>query len=163
MQAKHGLILFAVLSLLMMSFIFYNSLQGSKETHAQSDAIVDAVEPVVETLLEPEKGKEEIRESISFTVRKAAHFVEFAVLGICTGGFFAFLSRYKDQQYRAWTFLLCLAVACCDEVIQAFTGRTNSLKDVALDSVGSICGILLIFAVFHLLEESRGGEAPCPN
>lgn len=163
MQAKQGMVLFAVLSLLVMGFIFHNSLQGSEESHARSDVIVEAVESIVETLLETEKPQEELRKSISFAVRKAAHFIEFAILGICTGAFFTFLSRYREKRYKCWTFPLCLIVACCDETIQSFTGRTNSLKDVALDSIGSICGILLILALFHFLRETRGGEAPCPN
>ena len=163
MRAKHGLILFAILSLIVVGFIFHNSLQESEESHERSDVIVEMVEPVVETILEPEEPEEEVRKSISFAVRKAAHFIEFSALGICAGGFFGILSMDRKRRYRGWAFLFCVAVACCDETIQSFTGRTNSLKDVALDSVGSLFGILLILAVFRFFKRKRGGETPCPN
>ena len=163
MRAKLGLILFGILLLLVIGFIFRQSLQGGEESRAKSDVIVEAVEPVVEPLLKPELSEWKIHKSISFVVRKAAHLFEFAVLGICACGFFVFLSKCRNRRYRGWQLLLCFAVACCDETIQSFTGRSNSVKDVMLDFVGSVMGILLVLLVVYLVRERKRGEAQCPN
>lgn len=69
-------------------------------------------------------------------IRKCAHFIEYAILGI-----FAGLSFKKE--YFIKIVLLCVLVASCDETIQLFVeGRSGQVSDVLLDSIGSFTGIL---------------------
>jgi len=53
-----------------------------------------------------------------------------------------------------YAFLFCILIAFIDEIIQFFSpGRAFELYDMALDGLGSIIGILLIFLIYK--KESR--------
>lgn len=60
-------------------------------------------------------------------VRKAAHGLEFALLGICTAGFFLCLSKKKHRCYICAPLLYTLSIAASDEYIQSFTKRTSEV------------------------------------
>ena len=69
-------------------------------------------------------------------IRKCAHFIEYAILGV-----FAGLSFEKEYFWKI--LVLCILVACCDETIQLFVeGRSGQISDVLLDSIGALTGIL---------------------
>ncbi len=69
-------------------------------------------------------------------IRKCAHFIEYAILGVFAG--FAF-----KKEYFIKIALLCILVASCDETIQLFVeGRSGQVSDVLLDSIGSLTGII---------------------
>ena len=76
-------------------------------------------------------------------VRKAAHFTEFAVLGVLSEP----LGRGPGLTRRtaAWFSLsVCAAAALSDETIQLFVeGRAGSVPDVWLDIAGAAFGLLL--------------------
>ena len=75
-------------------------------------------------------------------LRKAAHFSEFALLGLLYGGRHA-LSR---GNVPGCLMGFGLAVACIDETIQVFTpGRASSLIDVWIDTLGFALGIVVIY------------------
>ena len=158
MQTKHLLILFALLSTLVTGYIFSNSFKDAEASHAQSGAVMEMVEPVLTPVIRQET-EEETQKKLSFVVRKAAHFIEFAALGICVGGFTAALCALKRRNLWALAPGICLAAAACDEIIQSFTDRTSSVKDVALDLCGSVFGILLVAACLWLLHHKKGGTA----
>jgi VanZ family protein len=66
-------------------------------------------------------------------LRKLAHLVEFAILG-------ALLARALPELHA---LLAGLAYAAFDELHQHFVpGRTGALRDVAIDAVGVLLGIL---------------------
>ena len=73
-------------------------------------------------------------------VRKVAHGVEFAFLGICTAGFFACFSRTWNRYYVCALLLYTLSVAVADEYIQVFAKRTSEVQDVIIDFDGACCG-----------------------
>lgn len=81
---------------------------------------------------------------LEFFIRKAAHFFIFFVLGILT---YAFL-RYKwNNRFKTIviSFAFVVLYACLDEFHQMLTGgRTASWQDVVLDSIGGLCGILVL-------------------
>ena len=162
MHPKRFLILFALLSILATGYIFSNSLKDSETSHAQSGAVMDMVEPVLTPIIRQET-EEETEKTLSFVVRKAAHFIEFAALGLSVGGFAVSLSALRKRRYLMLPIGLCLAVACCDELIQSFGDRTNSIKDVALDMCGSVFGLLCVAAVVWLAHHKRGGNTQCPS
>lgn len=73
---------------------------------------------------------------LDLLIKKASHFVGYALLGISY--YFALPSRLSIG-YR-WIVALLMAVlfALSDEYHQSFVeGRTSSLTDVAIDSVGA--------------------------
>ena len=158
MRAKVSFLFFALLTVLLTGFIFSNSLKTAGESHAQSSRVMDLVRPILVPRFINGETEEETEEKLSYVVRKTAHFVEFGALGTCVGGSFASLSVVRKRKYLIAPGVLCVAIACCDEIIQSFTGRTNSLKDVVLDSCGSICGLIFVACVDWLLKQRRGGR-----
>ena len=89
-------------------------------------------------------------EQVHFVVRKAAHLSEYAILA-------ALLYRALVNTVllgRAWAsaaivLVVCSLYAMTDEFHQAFVpSRTATARDVAIDSVGAMCGVLVtrIFA-----------------
>lgn len=69
-----------------------------------------------------------------FSLRKLAHIFMFALLGFCSMGYF-----------RSWrkAAAFCLACALMDEGHQMMVaGRTGLIKDVGVDAVGAVIGIL---------------------
>ena len=141
-------ILFAVLSVMIIAFIFSNSLKNGEESNAISKPIVEAVEAIFDpndTI--PTK-------TFNYIVRKTAHFIEFAVLGAVLGGLMRVLqmsgrkSASKRTENRkpfgsplVKVLLIGFTVAAVDETIQIFTGRTNSILDVLIDTLGVLAGI----------------------
>lgn len=78
-------------------------------------------------------------------IRKIAHFMEYAVLGILTYFYFnedehRLLGTYAGR----WALLLCMSVAAVDELHQLYVpGRDGKTADILLDTVGALVGILL--------------------
>lgn len=94
---------------------------------------------------------------LEFFIRKAAHFCIFFVLGILT---YAFL-RYKWNQRSKIimiSFAFVVLYACLDEFHQLLTGgRTALWQDVAIDSIGGLCGILVL-ALYHYLKSNKSNK-----
>ena len=93
-----------------------------------------------------EKQKE-IVEGMHFYIRKAAHFSEYALLGVI-----AFLNSvlyFTKTKTRFFTALpFCLLYAATDEMHQLFTdGRCGSPVDVMIDFSGAVTGTVFIFIV----------------
>ena len=137
-QQKSNLIqgsIFAVLSLLLICFIFSNSAQPREKSAAQSMSIVSILRP----LLDP-YGR--IPEDIFHNyVRKAAHFTEFAALGFSLMGLSDCL-LWKKKQRLLMPLLVSLLVAATDETIQIFSPlRGPGVKDVLLDFCGAAFGV----------------------
>lgn len=95
---------------------------------------------------EPEIQKM-ITESMTFIVRKTAHFTEYAVLG------FLFCLYFQDQKYNFLRSVTATGLyACTDELHQLFVpGRSGQLRDVVIDTCGGICGALMAFTIFCIL------------
>lgn len=79
----------------------------------------------------------------NFIVRKSAHFVEYAVLGMLT--FRAVRATWTERSYRQALVLAVVAAAAwasLDEAHQHFATltRMGTPKDVVLDSVGAVAG-----------------------
>jgi VanZ family protein len=82
-------------------------------------------------------------------LRKAAHFSEFALLGLLYGS----SHRLSRGETPFHLMLFGMSVACIDETIQVFTpGRASSLIDVWIDTGGFALGlvmIILVCKIFH--------------
>lgn len=87
-------------------------------------------------------------------LRKAAHFLEFCLLGSLFCWLFGMLRK------KQWAFLLptlgcgCLT-ACIDEALQCFApGRTPGIADVIIDLSG-VCLGMILFATGYLICKKR--------
>ena len=86
-------------------------------------------------------------------LRKAAHFSEFALLGLLYGG----RHRLTKRETPAHLMLFGLTVACIDETIQIFTpDRASSLIDVWIDASGFALGLVVIITACKLYNKIKG-------
>ena len=139
---------------LNLCFIWGNSLLPGE----LSGALSDLVKATLEWLL---PGGEE-QSPGGGLLRKLAHFTEFACLGVLLFWLMGMLQR-KPWELLVWPFSAGIAVAAVDETIQCFVPlRGPALKDVGIDTLGVIAGILIISLIYHFkrkrnkyLEETK--------
>ena len=137
------MVLLGVLVFFCIIFIFSNSLKNGEESHKDSAGIVDFVEDLAEKIA-PENQVD-----WNYIVRKGAHLFEFFVLGVFASMFF-FQWKPKRKYGVIYSFICVILIACTDEFIQRFTGRTSSFKDVMIDICGASIGIgfILLFGLW---------------
>lgn len=84
-----------------------------------------------------------------FPYRKLAHFAIYTCLGIVIA---STLYYYDIRFYGYYGLLFCFVYACSDEFHQCFVdGRGPMLKDIFIDTFGSITGILLVLCIIRVL------------
>lgn len=124
----------AVLIVLNVAFIWGNSLLPGEFSGLISGWVRDLLANVI-----PMGGSSGGGHG---TVRKLAHFTEFACLGALLAWWFA-----MRQRSVLWGALGGVLVACADETIQRFIpGRGPSLRDVCIDTAGMVFGLVLLCA-----------------
>ena len=118
-------------------FIFSNSMQVATESARQSADVLHYLQEFL--------GTGWLTDHI---VRKAAHFSEFALLGI--------LGVQCMRQYTGRcmlpTLFTGLLTALTDETIQLLVeGRSGQVSDVWIDFAGCCCGAMALKVVLHFL------------
>ncbi|MBQ4129488.1 MAG: VanZ family protein [Ruminococcus sp.] len=136
-----------VLTALMISFIFINSLFDAESSSAQSTGILEFVNSLLCSL----NIKFEFTEHI---IRKCAHFAEFFVLATLL--FYTIKSFLSKVSLNVWLTLSSgLVVALIDETLQLFsTGRSSQFTDVLLDFSG-VATATALFTLLTLLIKKR--------
>lgn len=134
---------------LTLCFIFGNSLRSREESAEDSGRIVELLKPIFDP--DGDLTYDEFHK----IVRKTAHFVEFAALGLeC-----ALLSFFVSKKLRLCGVLYsaggCLLAADIDEYIQSFVGRGSMVSDVMLDFCGAIFGIAVGVAAVYISMKIR--------
>ena len=133
-----------ILICLNLALIWGNSLMTGVESEAVSGGVLEFLGRLFPVLL---------TETGHTLLRKAAHFSEFALLGLL------FCGRYRLARRSTPPHLMGfgLAVACIDETIQIFTpGRASSLIDVWIDTSGFCLGFVVIYAVYTIYNKIKG-------
>ena len=88
-------------------------------------------------------------------LRKAAHFTEFASLGVCLSCLLRMI-RQRPWEHYIFPFLGGVAVACVDETIQIFVpDRGPGILDVMIDSTGVLAGIGLFCLVYFMKNRGK--------
>lgn len=88
-----------------------------------------------------------------FLVRKAAHTIEYFLLAILT---FTAVSITRKKQVPLFTFFITFLAAVSDEIHQHFVpGRACQLRDMLIDSVGAVAGIVLCMAVVAVYRQLK--------
>lgn len=88
-------------------------------------------------------------------IRKAAHFSEYAVMGILV---YTILSCYVKNQKKRYLFsvLWVFVSAAADELHQYFVpGRWASIGDVLLDTCGGAVGAVLCYLVIQKIGKHK--------
>lgn len=134
--------LFLCLSLLCvnLAFIWGNSLLPGDISGALSHWLRDSL-----AWLFP--GGPEDPDGGHGLLRKLAHFTEFSTLGMLLSWLYAMLLQKKWQQL-VFPLLCGVLAACVDETIQLFVpDRGPGIKDVGIDSLGVMLGIVIIYFI----------------
>lgn len=129
-----------ILLVLWMLFIFMMSSFNASDSSSQSGFIVNFLNNVL---------KIENLDILSFIIRKLAHVTEYFILGLLT---INCLKDYEIKNIFIVSILFCILYSCTDEFHQLFvSGRSGSIKDVMIDSIGIIIGI----AIYKLLNKKN--------
>lgn len=138
--------IYLILAISMMLFIFYMSSKPANE----STAISNRVGLILGDLFIPGFGdwtdasRMDLASIIDYPIRKCAHCFEYMFLGIFVmGTLIAFWDDKRKMEVLFLAFFICVFYASTDEIHQIFVqGRSCEIKDVWIDSVGAIIGIL---------------------
>ena len=100
--------------------------------------------------------------SIHFLIRKLAHVSEYAMFGLLL--YHSFVPRHPES-WHTRSALGAVVIAglfsLTDEYHQSLVpGRTASIKDCGIDTLGALVGILLLYAGRRLQGASPKGSEP---
>ena len=134
-KIKRWLWVFAGLSVAMAALIWGHSMMSREASSGESLSVLALLMPILDAF---GIGDAEIAHGV---LRKVAHFVEFAALGVTVCGFTVNLGRLRGQRLVSLPLLMLLSVAVTDEFIQLFSGRAAMVQDVVLDFAGGVTGL----------------------
>lgn len=138
----------------------------SAQTADESSGLSVQVARFFVAILTPDFGElsasaqRELIASVHGLVRKAAHFTEYAVLGLVLAAHLrAVLPELGILSVSGIAALLGAAYALFDEWHQFFVdGRDAQLLDVLIDSAGILCGVAVLGLFLYLGGRPRGGR-----
>ncbi len=141
-----------VLSILTAVMIYSFSADTAEESGELSSNITEQVLSTIGIDKEttPPAEYEEVKMKTEFSIRKLAHFSEYALLGACV---FIFFATFRKRRWMTilFTLTVCVPYAVFDEWHQAFVpGRGPGIKDVLIDSAGSLCGAVFVLLVIQV-------------
>lgn len=140
-----GILFFLIILICITIFMF---------SHQVADESSKTSEGVIKFIYEHIPGLKNIPEDIfTFIVRKTAHFSIYMLLGILC---ISFALTYRGTKYQKGLASLCFGFfyGCSDEFHQLFIeGRSGELRDVFIDSLGCILGILIVIATIKMIEK----------
>jgi len=144
-----------ILTLTIMAFIFIQSALPGTISGAESNVLVEFFAKL--TGLDAEV--------LSVVIRKAAHFTEFALLGMClmlnVRDFYT-VKGISLGSVHLWfmSWMLGTAYAATDEIHQYFVPeRACQLLDVCVDSAGVAVGsMIMVLVIKHRLKRTVNGD-----
>ncbi len=150
-------ILLPLCTALWLWFIFGNSLQAGEQSGAQSAPVVDIFQKVVgvfapKSWLATAEGADYDR--LHLFIRKAAHFGEFALLGVLLcSTYFAYTSGFRDIYIPV---SVALYIPFVDEYLQMLVpSRVASFADIIVDIAGGLTGILLVALIALIIKNKK--------
>ena len=150
-KAKLLVIILAIALFFITLFIILNSALDFETSHASSGVIVD--------IIVPDSAKDVLIDykTPEYYIRKAAHFLEYAVLGCAVVGFAIAFSDYRRSKFNFLGFELfyVLSIAVLDEHIQSLSDRSSLTGDILLDFAGALTGIVLIHFIFYIIKRKK--------
>lgn len=164
---KKSKLLYFIPVLLWMAVIFWFSANNGDNSSLQSGKVSYMVASVVDKALNLDMSDVErmdFSHSISFIVRKTAHFTEYFILGlllyIAISMNFGAVMEMKDLKWKFgyilkmryfFPVLIVFFYAMTDEIHQYFVpDRCCSFKDVLIDTAGGFTGILIVIIIRYI-------------
>lgn len=155
-RKKLAVLLTLIPVLALMVTIFCFSAQKAEASDRTSGGIVTRVIALLYPHFDemPEEEQEQIIHIFSVLVRKCAHLAEYLLLGAALMAHVKAISACRSvRRPKLLSWLIGSFYAASDELHQLFVpGRSGEIKDVLLDSLGVLLGVLLL----GLLWKARG-------
>ncbi len=149
MTNKGKKIFHIVITIAIMVFIFIQSALTADLSMHESNVIVQWLSSFLH--VQPE--------TLSFIVRKCAHFLEYLILGISMFVSVCDLSRWNRWKNAILAFFICAAYAATDELHQMFVqGRSCEVRDILIDSLGALLGVMIAFLISFLRSRKKRTE-----
>lgn len=152
-------VLLTLLTAVYIGFIYGNSLQDGAASSERSGRVVEMLQALLSSL--------GWQGTVSdYFIRKAAHFAEYAGLGLLLG---LTLRAYTPHILRHVfvPLFIGLLVPVSDEFLQLFIeGRAGMVQDVVLDFAGFLAGggitiaCILLVQYFRKRAADRAGNVP---
>ena len=141
------IISFIMLILWMIVIFSFSSADANKST-GTSDKVITTMIEIKDKITNnetPKNEKEIIVKNSSFYIRKLAHITEYLILGFLM---FNLLNQYSVTNIY-YAISLSILYSCTDEFHQLFiSGRSGSIRDVLIDSIGILIGTYLYKLLF---------------
>ena len=147
------IISFIVLILWMIVIFSFSSADANKST-GTSDKVITTMIEIKDKITNnetPNNEKEIIVKNSSFYIRKIAHITEYLILGFLI---FNLLKQYSVTNIY-YAIGLSILYSCTDEFHQLFiSGRSGSIRDVLIDTIGILIGTYLYKLLFIKNKEN---------
>ena len=144
---------FIVLILWMIIIFSFSSADANKST-GTSDKVITTMIEIKDKITDQEtpiSEKEIIVKNSSFYVRKIAHITEYLILGFLM---FNLLKQYSVTNIY-YAIGLSILYSCTDEFHQLFiSGRSGSIRDILIDTIGILIGTYLYKLLFIKNKEN---------
>ncbi|MDO4282321.1 MAG: VanZ family protein [Clostridia bacterium] len=153
---------FLVLSWMIVVFLF--SSQNGKESNRTSGIVINKINTVIssekdlEQLQIREEEEQDVNNvynypsNIQSVVRKNAHYFLYLVGGVLLSIFFYI---FVNMKYAILTMIIGILYAISDEFHQIFVpGRTSSIVDVGIDTLGIMTGLILFIMVYQIFKKN---------
>ena len=154
-------IIFIILSIALAVTIFLLSSDTGEESGSKSSSITEIILSIFVSDFDSMTREErlELINKYSFFIRKLAHFTEYAAFGfLLYGSLYTFnaSSANKKKVLIISSWLLATFYAATDELHQKFvSGRGPSIRDVMIDSMGALFGIIVFMLIVLIITKVR--------
>ena len=143
------IVIFAILTLLIVGYIFSNSFDSVEESSEKSSEIASILQKIFDPY---QKIPEDVFHNL---IRKIAHLTEFGVLGVSVGILFLLIFYRTNKIFKITPPAFCICVGATDEIIQKFTARGNQITDVLIDATGACLGLAFVALVAFLIHKKK--------
>ncbi len=133
----------------IMAFIFINSAMPADVSNEESGFLVRWIAGLFHR-----EQDADFCGTLTFLVRKGAHFTEYLCLGLCLSQGARYLKGLRSSRGIFVFFAFAAAwitgtlFAATDELHQIFVpGRSCELRDIGIDAAGVLFGVLLSFCI----------------
>lgn len=152
-----GRIVLPVLTICWMLVIFWFSAAPAPESSEMSYTVGIAVGKIMISDFDAWSTERQnaFAEKIEYPVRKTAHAMEYALLGMLISGTICVYSG-NGRKMALYAWVAATIYASSDEFHQLFVpGRSGQVRDVLLDSAGAATGILVLYLLRRIWQKKR--------
>ena len=137
-----------------MAVIFYFYALPADESGRESGVVANFLCSVFVDGFDEMSLEEQLSytDAIDYSIRKAAHATEYAILGaLLTGVCVVDINGYKKWLQFLAPWVATVIYAATDEFHQLFVeGRSGQVTDVCIDALGGAVGVLVMLVILRI-------------